>query len=313
MFNETNTTCTTTYSAKVYLDQNQRHILIAFDFLIMVGNLLLNGLAASLIIITKQLNNPSFYLIFFLSVSDMILAVSVQPLFAIMLFRFSEKTHCHFEMVAQFVAILLTHTSAYTIAVIAYDRYCRMKYLNKYGDRMKSCIIKTVFVFIILLSFSQATLYVLGTQLSFFHQAKIVAVSIDMCIASSVFVVYYWTIRVVRNHRCNELSKDLLLTVDRVVTNIAAKIVLAVVVFYLPYIITASVYSRFNGKVNGDTQKLMSFMVFVGFILTYCNTIANAVIFLTLNKKTKLKIMEILKRKKSNSIQMNTRVMEING
>lgn len=287
-----NTTCITTYSAKVYLDKDQRLILIVFDLFIMICNILSNGLVAALIILTRQLKNTSHFLIFFLSVSDMLLGVSVQPMFAIMLYNYSVQTHCTFETVLQFFAILFTHTSAYCIAVIAFDRYCRMKYLNRYAEIMKKWITKMVFVFVFLFSFLQAILYICGTQLMFFHQAKKIAVAIDACIAISVVIVYVLTVRVVRNHRRDAASKDMLLAVDRVITNVAAKILLAVVIFYIPYIITSGLYAKFDGKVNGEVQRWLSFTVFIGFLLTYCNTIANALVFLTLNRKAKQKMME---------------------
>lgn len=285
-----NTSCLTTYSGKVDLDDTQRYLLLGFDLAIMTFNILINIIVVIIMIITRQLQNTSLLLIFILCISDLCLGLITQPLFSVMIADYADRSYCDFETIVQFFAIFFTHTSAYSIAFIGFDRFCRMKYLTRYSDIMKKWVTVSIFTLIPTLSLFQATLYVLGTQLEFLEKAKKVTVGIDGLIALSVFVTYLLTVRIVRRHQQEASNVDMMQTADRIVTAVAARILLAVVIFYLPYIVVAAMYSNMSAKLDEPRRKKLSFALFITFLLTYCNSIANAAIFLSLNPKARKKM-----------------------
>ena len=45
---------------------------------------------------------------------------------------FSTEQSCEMEIACELLAVGWSHTSAYIIAVIGYDRFLHMKYLNRY-------------------------------------------------------------------------------------------------------------------------------------------------------------------------------------
>lgn len=284
-----NISCVTTYSGKIHLHENQRHLLIAFDFVIMLLNLVTNGLVIYVLLVTKQLTNISLRLIFFLCVSDLCLGVISQPLFAVMMNSYADQCYCSFESIVQFFAILFTHTSAYSIAVIGYDRYCRIHHLNRYHEMMQPWKLLILSFSIIILSLCQAVFYVLGTQMEFFDLMKKIAVIIDAFIATSSLIIYLVTLRIMQRRRVATIyvGQDIFQSIDRVITRVSSRILLALILFYLPYVIISALYSNMNGKVSADKQNILTFALFLGFLLAYCNSWANAVIFICANPKAR--------------------------
>ena len=187
-------------------------------------------------------------------------------------------------MIVQFFAIFLTHTSGYTIACIGFDRYARMSYLNKYSVVVTRRRVFTASFIIYLLSFFQGLLYVLGTKFDVFEKMKQVAVGIDFVIALFVVGIYLLTIKVVKEHRNNSQNRDFLANVDRKITHLAAKILLAVLILYGAYIVISVCHIILDKKLKGNAKAWLNFALHFGYLLTYCNSFTNAVLFLTMNK-----------------------------
>ena len=124
---------------------------------------------------TKQLYNASFRFILALCISDFCVGVIVQPLIAVMFLELYERSYCNYESATQFLAVFFTHASGYIIAVIGFDRYCRMKYLNRYQQVMTNRHSNLLLTLAIIGALGQATLYTLGTQYHFLNQATNVA------------------------------------------------------------------------------------------------------------------------------------------
>ena len=289
--NET-TTCLSTYSGRVYMTDYQRYILVAFDVIVMLLNVVANSGVIIVLLMTKFLRNTSLLLLFFLSVSDICLALITQTFFAILIGRYSGQSYCTFEIIVQFFAIFLTHTSAYTVACIGFDRYARMRYLNRYSTVVTRKRVFIAFSVICSLSFFQAMLYVIGTKYDVFEKTKKVAVGIDFLMAFTVIGIYLLTIKVVRDYRMNSQNRDLLSNVDRTITRLASKILFTILIFYGAYIVISIFYFLMHKKFENSKKSWLNFALHFGYILTYCNSFVNAVLFLTMNKKAKSKILE---------------------
>ena len=276
--------CLTTYSGKVFITEDQRYFLVAFDLLVLILNVIANSGVIIALVMAKFMRNTSLILLFLLSISDIFLALITQTLFAILIAGYADKTYCTFEMIVQFFAIFLTHTSGYTIACIGFDRYARMRYLNRYSLVVTRKKVLTTSFIIYLLSFLQGMLYVLGTKFDVFEKLKQVAVGIDFVIALFVVGIYLLTIKVVKEHRNNSQNRDFLANVDRKITHLAAKILLAVLILYGAYIVISVCHIILDKKLKGNAKAWLNFALHFGYLLTYCNSFTNAVLFLTMNK-----------------------------
>ena len=156
--------CETSYAGKIYLNDAQKGFLKCVDLTIMIFNIWANLSVIYSLVATKQLNNTSFRLILFLCVSDCCLGMTTQPLFAIMIIGYTDHTYCNLEITVQFFAILLTHTSMYSICLIGLDRFCRMKYLLRYSDIVTFRRVHISIVLVTCLSFIQATVYTVSSM-----------------------------------------------------------------------------------------------------------------------------------------------------
>ena len=287
---ESNTTlseiskCLSTYRGKVFITDNQRYFLVTFDLLVLILNFTANSGVIIALVMAKFMRNTSLILLFLLSISDIFLALITQTLFAILIGGYADQTYCTFEMIVQFFAIFLTHTSGYTIACIGFDRYARMRYLNRYSLVVTRKKVLTTSFIIYLLSFLQGMLYVLGTKFDVFEKLKQVAVGIDFVIALFVVGIYLLTIKVVKEHRNNSQNRDFLANVDRKITHLAAKILLAVLILYGAYIVISVCHIILDKKLKGNAKAWLNFALHFGYLLTYCNSFTNAVLFLTMNK-----------------------------
>ena len=292
--NET-ATCLSTYSGRVYMTDYQRYILVTFDVIVMILNVVANSGVIIVLLMTKFIRNTSLLLLFFLSVSDICLALITQTLFTILIGQYSDQSYCTFEIIVQFFAIFLTHTSGYTVACIGFDRYARMRYLNRYSTVVTRRRVFTALSLICALSFFQAMLYVIGTKYDVFEKTKKLAVGIDFIMALTVIGIYLLTIKVVRDYRMNSTNRDLLSNVDRTITRLASKILFTILVFYGAYIVISIFYFLMHKKFENNRKSWLNFALHFGYVLTYCNSFVNAVLFLTMNKKAKSKILEFFR------------------
>ena len=286
--------CITSYSGKKYLTDYQRYFMILFDVLLFLANLLANVAVLVTLLYTKLLHNTSFMLLFYLSVSDCCLACITQPLFAVLIGQFFNQPYCNFEIILQFSAILFTRTSGYTIAVIGFDRYARMRFLNRYAEIISKAKMYCLLAVVTALSICQSSFYVLGTKMNIFIDFRRIAVVIDFIMAFAVLLFHALTIRALRNHRKNVNNNKLLKDVDKAVTSLASKILFTIVMFYSIYVLTSVLHFLFDKKVSGLTKSWLNFALIFSYLIVYCNSLVNALLFLTMNKRSKQSIIRFL-------------------
>ena len=279
--------CVTSYSGKIYMEPGQIDFLVAYDIVTSLLNLIFNGLVITALLLTKQTDNPSLKLILLLSVSDCCMAVIVQPLFAAMLLQYPSTQNCSFEMAMQFFGIFFTHTSGYIIALIGFDRYARVKFLTKYSQVMTASRIKKAVIVMTFLSFMQGAIYVIGTRLEIFETTKQVAVAIDFIIVLAVVLFTVMAVRAVKEHRKNADNQSMMEAVDKTMTRLASKILLTIIVFYISYVVIAFLHSSQAEKSSGAKRSWLEFALFFGYLLTYTNSLVNAIIFLSFNNKAR--------------------------
>ena len=279
--------CETSFSSKSNLSKNQKLVLVTFNIISIIVTVASNSLVIVTLKKTNQLSNMSFKLIFILSISDICLASMSQTLFTIMLSGFSDPTNCKFDSFVNFLAIVFTHTSAYIIVMIGFDRFARMKYLNRYASIVTERRIYMTLVVFALLSLVQGSFCPIGTMYSIFGKIRRVSFLIDGIIAGCAVGLYVATIFIVRRHTRNAHNRQLLNDVDHAVTRVASLILLVISIFYIPYILLTLTHSALSDKMSGSAKQNLDFLLFIGYSLGYCNPSANALIFLGVNKKAR--------------------------
>ena len=233
-------------------------------------------------------------LLFYVSLSDCFSGSLAQSLYAILIGQYFDKSYCFFEIISQFFAVLLPHTSGYAIADIVIDRYARMRFLIRYQLVVTKQKIMATCSVITFVSLFEGLLYAFGSKFSFFDISKNVVYVIDFIVFVSVIIIYLLTMKVVRGHQSNSTNQVLLKNITRTITILVSKILMTIVSFYGIYISIVVVYMAYINKVNDVGKSWLDFALLAGFLLTYANSFANAVLFLTMNKETKEKIMQFI-------------------
>ena len=289
-----NMSCFTSYSYKIYLTTSQRQILVLLDLAVMILNLSANSAVLIVLLMSRLCQNTSYMLLFYLSLSDCFSGLLAQSLYAILIGQHFDQSYCSFEIIGQFFAVLLPHTSGYAIAAIAFDRYARMRFLIRYQLVVTKQKIIAVCLVITFVSLSEGLLYAFGSKFNFFDISKNFVHVIDFIAFISVIIIYLLTMKVVREHQSNSINQALMKNINRTVTILASKILMTIVSFYGIYISIAVVYMTYIHKVNDVGKSWLNFALFCGYLITYANSFTNAVLFLTMNKNTKEKIMRFI-------------------
>ena len=167
-----NVFCVNLFSEKVYLIDYQRFILIITDVNIMLLNLVANSYILLRLIKSKLLCNTSYMLIFYMSFSDCCVALFVHPVYAIIIVLYFDKSYCTLEMLLQFLTVLFSHVSICAIAALAFDRYARIRYLNRYIEVVTKKRVVLACIAIGVYSLLHAALFAAGSIYKFFDTSS---------------------------------------------------------------------------------------------------------------------------------------------
>lgn len=297
--------CETLYSGKQYLTYTNISILQIVNLLLMAFTIVANSIVIYLLVSRNLFQkNLSMRLILYLSISDCFIAIFTHPLFIMMLARYSLHFNCTFDKAAQFVIVMSKHISGYIIALIGLDRYCKMKYLNRYSEVVRSWRIHLALSIIIFISFSHGFAYSVGTHMGVFNQVYFCAISVDFVVITCVFIAYILTVRVVKKHRRLSVNRKILHNVDKTTTLMASQIIIAVLLFYLPYIILGALRPSIINSSTGSLRQKLNFALFIAYEMIFVSSFANPIIFLNLqlNFLSKTTVCGMLRCKTRSSV-----------
>lgn len=299
--------CLTSYTGKQFLPKDFRDSLIVIMLITMVLNIFLNAACIYSLVATKQLHNLSLKLILYLCISDFCLALFGQSVFTAMLSRSAEPEQCDMETIVEFVVYFFCHTSAYIIVIIGYDRYFRLKYLNRYSEFVRPWKIYVALTMAIIPAFLQSAFQVIGIRYQFYQRAKMIGGCIDLVIIMMMIVPYFLSIFVVKNHRRHAINQHLLKAVDKATTAIACRTMFSILILYTPYVIFEIMkFVSDPNETNYRKNKWFNFCVILGYQLAIANSFINSIIFISFNKKTQHKLFhyfvtreELVKKKET--------------
>ena len=281
--------CLSSYSGRFYMTDYQRYILVAFDVLIMVLNFLANfGVFISLLM-AKFLRDTSLVFLFFISIADIFIALIPQTFFVVLIGQFSDQT-CTLDMIAEFFAVFLAHVSGYGVACIVFNVYLRMCFPKRHILMVTKGRVFAALTFISLISFLHGISYVLGTQYDVYEYAKKVVVGIDSIVVFLVILIHILAVKVARDHCKNLENRNLFSKFDWMLTKFVSKMFRLWFSFLATYIVISVCYFLLNKKVEKDGKSWLNFALHFGYLLSYCNSVFNALLFLKMNKSQNLKI-----------------------
>ena len=200
-------------------------------------------------------------LLFYLSISGCFSGLLAQSLYAILIGQYFDKSYCSFEIIGEFFAVFLPHASVYAIGAIAFDRYARMRFFNRYPVVVtKQKIIATCSV-ITFVSLCEGLLYAFGSKFNFFHISRNFVHVIDFfAFASVVHVIDFFASAFAfafASEQCDQ--PNILQNVSKTMTILASKILVAIESLYGIYIAVAVVYMVYINNVKNDLKPWLNF------------------------------------------------------
>lgn len=300
--------CESLYNGHIYLTDSQRMIIITLDIIVFLINVCTNGGVIYALKSTNLVQNTSIQLVFYLSISDCFVSLTVQPMVVVVLMHM--RQNCLLENICQFFGVFFSHLSASIIFLIAFDRYLHMKFLNTYSTIVKAWKVRASLILSVILSAAIALCLVVGTVQGTYPTLSIVISILDLVLASTIFVTYMLTVRTVRKHRSESFDRNMMSFVDQTVLSIATRILIAIVILLCPYIILSLMRPSLNSA-SVRSKGILNFVLHLTYLGCFLNSGVNAIIFICLNKKVQKKIKSLFIPRKSQVYDVNDKVFTI--
>ena len=295
--------CVNSFSEKVYLINYQRFILMITDVNIMLLNLVANSCVLLRLIKSKLICNRSYMLIFYMNFSDCCVALFVHPVYAIIIVLYFDKSYCTQEMLLQFLTVLFSHVSVCTTAAIAFDRYARILYLNRYTEVVTKKRVVLACIAIGMYSLLHATLFAAGSIYNFFDTSRRVAAAIDILIILFITFAYLYTVKIIKDHR-RSITHNFRKSVNQKFTILALKVLPTIVVFYGIYAVAKVIHAILKTKIKSLAKSWIYFILHAGYLMVFCNSLVNAILFLAADQR--LTVKKVIKVSNKTTIMKDT-------
>ena len=259
---------------------------------IMVGNFLANSLVILCLIKTKQTTKPSYRMIFQLSLSDVLVATITQPL--VQVARIDNRRSCAVIISTHF-SFIFTRISTYTIALIGYDRYLRVKYPTTFQDCLTPFRVYITLFVIWLVALLNTCLMISG----FLVKSEIVWGLAGFIDFSAILIVIYLQIKtaVAANAHQNSVENlSVLEDIQKKIVKVAARIVLMFLIMVLPYFVCLLIRGIFRSSLNGSDKEYLEFAFEMLMNLIFMNSFGNAILFLMSNERAKKYLKQFLRK-----------------
>ena len=282
MMNFTNI-CKTHFGSISNLIQEYRAALTVLDILILLGNAVANILVIYVLIKTKQITKFSCKLMCLLSVNDLAIALVAQTLFITEVYG----ANCVINLTYQLVSRFLPRLSGYIVGVIGIDRYIRIRYKMNFKSILTTKLLIFLMVLIFLIALTQVILITLGMLL---HKKTIfssIVLGIDIFLFICIVYLQIRTITTASSTQKKASNPEVLNEVNKKITRLCSRIMIAYIAFYLPYMIINCVRNKMHKVVSLKTKSLLDFLLMVSIIIVYFNSLVNALLFLSSNVKAR--------------------------
>ena len=298
-------------SGEKFLTAWQTDVLLALYIMFWLGNFFANSLVMALLVKTKQLSNCSYKFLFLLTFSDVCIAIFTQPFEIIKTSNVSLYIPCKVTLLLDISSRVFPRISAYTIGLIAFDRYVRIEYpftFERILTSYRASILMTgtcaLAVFNSIMTFAGCfkkkeiifRLVALSTELTFFIISVVLQVK-------TIFILNRRRVATDDNiHTSNDINGK--------AAKLFSRIVKLVVICMVPAVAAATVRSILARKLHGSSLLHVEFLLRLALLGSYVNSIGNAGLFLTMNTPStaylKLKLQGITNRKPKIHFQSNS-------
>ena len=274
-----------------YLTYSQLAVLTVINLIVMVGNVTTNSLVIFVLIKTKQFNNVASKLIFMLCISDLLLGAVGQNFYFVVLY----DTNCLMKLMTRVFSIFFLNLSSYTIAIMGVDRFVRIKFYKKVRVILTTRFMAIAVSIACSAALINAVMNVIGALL----RIEQIYTRINFVIGAIIIsIVAFLQLLVMRASNLVHMQSniDAAQATNRKITKLSMRIMLLVLFFHAPLIIVNSIRNKFQDQLNKNGKSILEFIACVSLIITYTNSLVNAILFLIMNVKAKRFLRDFLRK-----------------
>ena len=272
--NKTSIYCHSNQIHTSYLRNSQLAILTVTNLTVTVGNVAANALVIYALIKTKQLYNVANKLIFMLSISDLLIGGVAQNFYIAVIYG----TNCLAGLIARVFSVFLINLSSYTIAIMAVDRFIRIKYYASFILTLVS------------IACLAALVNAVGLTIGFLLKLDQIFTRVNFFIGAIILsTVTFLQVLVTRTSNTVHMESkiDLAHAANKIITKLSMRIMLLVLFCHAPLLIVHFIRSKFQAQFNKKGKSILEFIACLSIIIIYANSLINAILFLTMNVKAK--------------------------
>ena len=253
--------------------------------LIMFGGVFVNGLAVYIAHATRQLKVRSIRLMWYLCINDTFSSVVTNGTY-ITFMVFYQYAPCPIKKVFNALAQFLSYSSIFLVCYIGFDRYVRIRFLNKYEEKFTTPRYVASLIFSMLLVLIQTSISIIGPII--FGEGYGALLNLPINVFASAIVLVSYGLSLVKLYNYNKSSKVLSMS-DRSLVKMASFHLLLLFCCYGPSLLYGILY-----KAHRFSEEAIGVVISVLFLLNSLHGTLNALVFLIVNRKNKDKFCHIL-------------------
>ena len=112
-----------------------------------------------------------------------------------------------------------------------------------------------------------------------------IAAAADILIVLFIIIVYLYSMKIIKDHQRRSVNRDFLKSVNKKITTLASKILVTIGIFYGIYAVSKVAHVILKTKVKGPDKSWLYFTLHFSYLMLYCNSLGNAVVFLTMDQR----------------------------
>ena len=279
---------------------------------LVVYNLLINGiltLSLNLFIViglikTQQVGkNKSIQLVLFLSISDIVGAISVSSLVTVILTACKDHVNETLELVTMFLLAFCAHVSCFIVVLISYDRYVCVRFTTSRNTKLSTKKFNRIIGALLIVSFLDGTISVISTIYKFTTIASSIILTIDFLVFVFAIRCYIAFTKTMTKKAKVSQSGQNSITKDQYLAGIAKRILFTMLIVAFIYLTSIIVNLLFHKNASTLWKGHLEFTLIAGVFAIHTNGAINAAIFIYGNKKLKDYFLYGLLRWKGDSIE----------
>lgn len=282
--------CKPTNFRKTLISMTQRNILLVLNVVLPILCIFSCIVVIVSIFKTNQHRNNAIKLILHLFINALIYTMMLQSLNIfgwLVSDNNNTKSYCLLEYLKHFLADSSSYTFLFILILISVDRYTRVQYSLKHKTLATSSRINLAFFIVFLGATTIALFFSIAMSFGFYLIIEKILVSFDLFVLSLVLLYLILTIRTINETHKHSVVRNFKLKVEMKIITLSVYLIIIQLVLSTPYATLTFIHVYLAAYFDTSTLEMFLFLKYLSLIALYLFPVANAAVFIHLNKQSK--------------------------